>query len=114
MVTVVTQKERLVFPKVQYQGFYRSTAIYATFLEEYYCDTVSYPDDTTPCICDTDLNIVVSKLKYFSLQLFKWIGENHFSANGGKCHLLVTIYKQMCFDNESNIITSSQKKMFQV
>ena len=46
------------------------------------------------------------------MKLFKWIEENLLKANGGKCHLLVTIDKPMSFNNAGNIITSNQEKNF--
>ena len=61
------------------------------FFKNYECDIASYADDNTPHTYGSDLYTVLSKLKNCTDSLFTWFKENHMKANGGKCHLFVTV-----------------------
>ena len=67
-------------------------------------------DENTPYIDDTDLNIVISKLKHCTIKLFKWFEEKHWKSNCDKWHLLVKTDKTMSVITEGKIITSSQRE----
>ena len=62
--------------------------IYFLFLED--TNIASYADDTTPYICNNNLDLVIAKLEEDSLLLIKWINNNHMKANPDKFHILLT------------------------
>ena len=47
-------------------------------------------DDTTPFVCDMDLNIVMKKLEENSALAQTWFECNYMKLNSDKCHLLVS------------------------
>ena len=50
----------------------------------------SFFDDTTPFICDMDLNIVIKKLEENSILALTWFEWSYMELNINKCHLLVS------------------------
>ena len=72
------------------------------FFKNYECDIASYADDNTPHTYGSDLYTVLSKLKNCTDSLFTWFKENHMKANGGKCHLLVTVSNNIDGRNVTN------------
>ena len=58
------------------------------FLE--HTNIASYADDTTPYICNNNLDSVIAKLEEDSSLLIKWINNNHMKANPDKFHILLT------------------------
>ena len=58
------------------------------FLKE--INIASYADDTTPYICNNNLDLVIAKLEEDSSLLIKWINNNHMKANPDKFHILLT------------------------
>ena len=53
-------------------------------------DVCNFADDTTPFVCDTDLNIVMKKLEENSALTLTWFECNYMKLNSDKCHLLVS------------------------
>ena len=47
-------------------------------------------DDTTPLVCDMDLNIVMKKLEENSALALTWVECNYMKLNSDMCHLLVS------------------------
>ena len=53
-------------------------------------DVCNFADNTTPFVCDMDLNIVMGKLEENSASALTWFECNHMKLNSDKCHLLVS------------------------
>ena len=60
------------------------------FLLLEHTNIASYADDTTPYICNNNLDLVIAKLEEDSSLLIKWINNNHMKANPDKFHILLT------------------------
>ena len=85
------------------------------FFEKYECDIVSYADDNTPHTCDSDLYIILSKLKNCTDSLFTWFKKNHMKPNGDKCHLLVTTEKSVSINIDgSNVENKKEQKLLDI
>ena len=50
----------------------------------------NFADDTTPFVCDTDLETVLNKLENNSAIAITWFETNYMKLNTDKCHLLVS------------------------
>ena len=50
----------------------------------------NFADDTTPFVCDHDLNTVLTKLEENSAIALTWFETNYMKLNSDKCHLLVS------------------------
>ena len=56
-------------------------------------NVTSYADDTTPHSCATDIPSVALELQASATKLFLWFKNNHFKANPGKSHILLSSKK---------------------
>ena len=52
----------------------------------------TYADDTTPYICNNNLELVIAKLEEDSSLLIKWINNNHVKANHYQLTLAIIGY----------------------
>ena len=50
----------------------------------------NFADDTTPFVCDNDLETVLNKLEQNSALAISWFESNYTKLNTDKCHLLVS------------------------
>ena len=48
-------------------------------------EVCNFADDTTPFVCDLELNTALDKLEEIN-----WFEINYMKLNSGKCHLLVS------------------------
>ena len=55
-----------------------------------YCNICNFADDTTPYICDKNLNFVMQQLEQQSNIVLKWFEDNTMKMNASKCHLFVS------------------------
>ena len=55
-----------------------------------HCKTCNFADDTTPYVCDKNLNFVMEQLEQHSNIALKWFEDNNMKMNAGKCHLFVS------------------------
>ena len=53
-------------------------------------DTASYADDTTPCVCLENIDMIIEKHEVKANEIFQWFNENAMKANTDKCLLLIT------------------------
>ena len=53
-------------------------------------DICNFADDTTPYVCDKNLNFVMQQLEQQSNIALKWFEDNNMKMNSGKCHLFVS------------------------
>ena len=53
------------------------------------CDVCNFADDTTPYICNKNLEFVLTKLENHSNIAIKWFEENYMKINSNKCHLFI-------------------------
>ena len=58
-----------------------------------HCDICNFADDTTPFVCDKDLEFVISQLEEHSQVAINWFENNYMKMNSDKCHLLVSGHK---------------------
>ena len=56
-------------------------------------DVCNFADDTTPFICDENLEVVVRKLEENSDLAISWFQNNYMKLNTDKCHLLMSGFK---------------------
>ena len=56
-------------------------------------NVASYADDTTLYSCATDITSVALEVKASATKLFRWFKNNHFKANPGKSHILLSTNK---------------------
>ena len=50
----------------------------------------NFADDTTFCVCDKDLNILINRLEDDTSLAVEWFENNFMKLNQEKCHLLVS------------------------
>ena len=57
------------------------------------CNVCNFPDDTTPFICNKNLDFVLNELERNSNFAIDWFQNNYMKMNSDKCHLLVAGHK---------------------
>ena len=55
-----------------------------------HCKICNLADDTTPYVCDKNLNFVMQQLEQQSNIALKWFEDNNMKMNASKCHLFVS------------------------
>ena len=58
-----------------------------------HCDICNFADDTTPSVCDKDLEFVICQLEEHSQVAINWFENNYMKMNSDKCHLLISGHK---------------------
>ena len=53
----------------------------------------NFADDTTPFVCDLNLEVVLTQLEECSELVIAWFQNNYMKLNTDKCHLLVAGHK---------------------
>ena len=53
-------------------------------------DIINYAEDPTVYACETNMDLVLSKLEKDTSTFFTWFQNNYLKANNGKPHLLTT------------------------
>ena len=53
-------------------------------------DICNFADDTTPCVCDSNLKSVSEKLEHSSELAIAWFEMKYMKLNTDKCHLLIS------------------------
>ena len=53
------------------------------------CNVCNFTDDTTPFVCNENLDFVLSELERNSNIAIDWFQNNYMKMNSDKCHLLV-------------------------
>ena len=56
-------------------------------------DICNFADDTTPYVCDSNLNSVLEKLEDNAELAIAWFEINYMKRNTDKCHLLISANK---------------------
>ena len=54
------------------------------------CDVCNFADDTTPYLCDNNLDFVLTELEEHSLIATEWFENNYIKINSDKCHLFIS------------------------
>ena len=62
------------------------------FLSEF-TDLCNFADDITFYACDMNLNSLIKRLEQDGFLTIEWFENNNMKLNRGKCHLLVSGYK---------------------
>ena len=57
------------------------------------CNVCNFADDTTPFICNKNLDFVLNDLELNSSIAIDWFQSNYMKMNSDKCHLLVAGHK---------------------
>ena len=73
-------------------------------------DIASYADDTTPCFCLEDMDLIIEKLEVKANDIFQWFNENAMKANADKCHLLITTNEERNISIEGEKIQNSKSE----
>ena len=73
-------------------------------------EVCNFADDTTPFVCDLELNTVLNKLEENSAIALSWFEINYMKLNSDKCHLLVSghHYEEMFVNIGKYIIWESK------
>ena len=58
-----------------------------------HCDICNFADDTTPFVCDKDLEFVISQLEEYSQVAINWFENSYMKMNSDKYHLLISGHK---------------------
>ena len=56
-------------------------------------DVCNFADDTTPYVCNKNLEYVLTKLEEHSDIAIKWFENNYMKMNSDKCHLYISGHK---------------------
>ena len=94
------------------QGIYQLLLFYIClndlfFLSEF-TSLCNFADDTTFYACDMDLNSLIKRLEHNSSLTIEWFESNKMKLNQGKCHLLVSGYR-----NENTWTNIGNKKIWE-
>ena len=54
------------------------------------CDVCNFADDTTPYVCDKNLEFALTKLENHSDIAINWFEDNYMKMNSDKCHLFIS------------------------
>ena len=57
------------------------------------CNVCNFPDDTTPFVCNKNLDLILSELERNSNIAIDWFQNCYMKMNSNKCHLLVAVRK---------------------
>ena len=73
-------------------------------------EVCNFADDTTPFVCDLELNTALTKLEENSAIALTWFETNYMKLNSDKCHLLVSghHYEEMFVNIGKDIIWESK------
>ena len=73
-------------------------------------EVCSFVDDTTPFVCDLDLNTFLNNLEENSAITLTWFERNYMKLNSDKCHLLFSghHYEEMFINIGNNRIWESK------
>ena len=67
-------------------------------------DIASYADDNTPYIFSSELDVVLKKLKIYTIKIFEWFHDNRLKSNAGKCNLITSSTSPVEIQIENTII----------
>ena len=73
------------------------------------CNVFTFADDTTPFVCNKNLDFVLNELERNSYVAIDWFQNNYMKMNSEKCYLLVTGHKfeQMWAEIDTDLIWES-------
>ena len=57
------------------------------------CDICNFANNTTPYVCDKNLEFVLIELENHPDMAFNWFENNYMKINLDKCHLLISGHK---------------------
>ena len=80
-------------------------------------DVCNYADDTTPHVCDTDIQNLTRRLEHDCLLAMDWFDNNYMKLNEDKCHFLIAGFKhEHIFVNlgDTRIWESNEEKLLGV
>ena len=80
------------------------------FLCDYETNIIDYTDDTTLYVCESNMDLVLSKLEKDTSTVFTWFQNNYLKANSGKSHLLTTSNNIQHINVEGNQLSSSKSE----
>ena len=63
------------------------------FFASFSVNVCNFADDTTPFVCDLDIEVVLTPLEECSELVIAWFKNNYMKLNTDKCHLLVAGHK---------------------
>ena len=80
------------------QGYFLGPLLFNIYLNDLFClseftNLCNFADDATFYACDMDLNALTKRLKQDSFLAIEWFENNNMKLNQGKCHLLLSGYK---------------------
>ena len=59
-------------------------------------EVCNFADDTTPFVCDLELDTALTKLEENSAITLTWFETNYMKLNSDECHLLVSGHMRKC------------------
>ena len=97
------------------QGSFLGPLLFNIYLNDLFfalkdIEVCNFADDTTPFVCDLDLNTTLKKLEENSAMALTWFETNYMKLNSDKCHLLVSghHYEEMFVKIGNDIIWESK------
>ena len=97
------------------EGSVLGTLLFNIYLKDLFfalkdVEVCNFADDTTPFVCDLELNTALTKLEENSAIALTWFETNYMKLNSDKCHLLVSghHYEEMFVNIGKDIIWESK------
>ena len=73
-------------------------------------EIASYADDTTPYVCEKDVNQVKASLENSAEKVLNWFSNNEMKVNPSKCHVLLSSKDKLTFNFKETQIENSQSE----
>ena len=72
-------------------------------------DIANYANDNTSYTFSSELDVVLTKLRSYTMKIFEWFHNNRLKSNAGECNLIINFTSPVESQTENTIISSVKR-----